>query len=207
VVAPSRSVFDRDSTPPDKGGIRQSRAPTRAAVKGGQRPAERTLEGCVLLAQRIHNGVGRSLQRPACVPPEPFRMRAKTSGSVVTPSPIRGAKGADRPAETAAKPPSEGKGRLDSVEKDCHNWDRISVLSQLVCWGLEAPSAGLFCPSVSRPVSSCLTLFFRAVRCRAVMRAIHSCHPHVWFVAQARVPFVMLPPRVLAILTMVMSSP
>ncbi len=39
----------------------------RAAVKGGQRPAQRTLDGCVEDEQETHNGVGRAPQaRPVC---------------------------------------------------------------------------------------------------------------------------------------------
>ena len=51
--------------PPSESGIDRERV--RAAVKGGQRPAQRTLDGCVEDEQETHNDVGRASQaRPVC---------------------------------------------------------------------------------------------------------------------------------------------
>jgi hypothetical protein len=70
-------------------------------------------------------------------------------------------------------------GRLDSVEKDCDNWDRIGIGSELCRVGtlselgeLSSELHSSFCLSLSRLVSFCLTLIVGAVRCPAVRVAV-----------------------------------
>jgi hypothetical protein len=90
-------------------------------------------------------------------------------GSLPRSGAARAAQGHRPPAEAAAKPPPEAW-RLDSVEKDYHNWDRISIGFRLICGSsnlLSSTAPVPWCLSPSLPVSLGSSVLFRVVRCRA----------------------------------------
>ena len=85
----------------------------QAAVKGGRRPAQRTLEGCVLTHPRHFTMVLVPFYgRPTCAFESPLSNPITRTGLTSVK-----VEGPHRPAEAAAEPPSEGKGGLKQYRR------------------------------------------------------------------------------------------